>query len=724
MFYRSRNSFLIKLFCLFLLLSTNVSLLSQDQDLPEDVVQKIKEVQDELSVDDQDVKFDTSEFEGAKEGLLLQFLRQPTMMAERLPDECKNNVVGAWEDCQHAFAVLQHPILFLLEICQENGIKLSEILEDQKEQSQYLVQLIKALRSIQNFLNSENFQFALQYGMFPEQLKEELSELSKNYCMLFPLLQDLPQEIKDSLIALKKSLGALDAGDFNLFMGYKFDYLKPRLDQTFVKLDKAQDVLNKLGKRLKSDQDVELQESIKFWQTALSEFSVLKQVTNPGGGDGGSGWGSLFENTVPFVESGYILYRKFLELYKADNPEEFALSWSNIKQPKKLALFFADQTLRVLMLPVHFLKRVIEINKLKINPAMKMFLMRQSFVELYDVYVDPDFYSADQIWPLRTIYRIAPAWGYCQAKNYWNDKENYTKNMQWLPAQEKPFQKAIWLSIKDGYEDFALFVENILQRKVSSKILKNVESKTLGLVKPSLVKFIFDVAVPMLTYKYFPKDVANLEKENVFNPRYWDWNYVGNRDFEKMSDAEYIENRIVGYLATSLGSYFGKAFAKNHNGIIKSLLAKGNMFWAKLFVGIGVIDQETLDSITDLGLEIKEEIKVLLGECSDPMLIMAKQMFFSLLIQCDVLTQLEVAEFEQDIIVNQINEEHIDLFTEKIVSTIVDNFVIKIGGWVGSGVTWLGANVAMKYYGPFYPKLKEYGHNTYTKTKEYVWGTE
>ena len=78
------------------------------------------------------------------------------------------------------------------------------------------------------------------------------------------------------------------------------------------------------------------------------------------------------------------------------------------------------------------------------------------------------------------------------------------------------------------------------------------------------------------------------------------------------------------------------------------------------------------------------------------------------------MTQLEVANFEKEITDDPTNQKIIDLFVDRIMTTIVDNVLEGIGGFVGSTVSWYGANYLMNKYGPFLPKVKDYTHRFQT----------
>ena len=119
------------------------------------------------------------------------------------------------------------------------------------------------------------------------------------------------------------------------------------------------------------------------------------------------------------------------------------------------------------------------------------------------------------------------------------------------------------------------------------------------------------------------------------------------------------------------------------------------------------MSQESIDGLTEIKSTINEELKFFLNDANDPMMMMARQMFFSFLVNMRFITQLEAADIENDITQKGLNEQEIEQIVDKIIASIVDTVVISAGGYVGSWVGWFTANWAMQKYGPFYPKIKD-----------------
>ncbi len=653
----------------------------------------------------------------------LDFFQQPAKMAEKLPDDCKKIVLQAWDECNNLLANLQNPILFLFDVIQDLGIKSEEIREQAVcPKKETLDKLVQALQEAQKLLGSQKFQFALQLGVVREDLKKEIQGLSDNLAQVSKLIdqENSPEKeiFKDNLEILKDSFGALVTGNFNIIAQYQQIYLQTKSKQTFQLLENANLILDELAQKSDKD-DKELEEAIVFWQETLKEFSVLRSYFA-----GPSKWMKVLNvvgKTTPYIEGIYFFYHKFIELYKTDHKDVLRWNWDNVSSTNGILGLLGDQTFRLCMVPIHFLRRAAQLGKTKkFNSQQSQFLFQQLIGECVGIYLDPNFCVKNLMWPMRAFYRIAPASAYIASYNWFNGKnplEHFT--------QDKKFRRAVWFSLKDGYRSLAYFLEGQIYRKIDREKLKKLEEMFLGIVKPELLSAALDTLMPLLTYKYFPKYIAEIERKDVFAKEYskledyfWDWNYVGETDSKKITDScvnatpYFIEGRILGYLATSLGTHFGRKFTQKHKRPIKSLLSKGVRGCTKVLAKLGFLDEEYINWQDQIKDEIKEGLMVL---SQDPALVILIQQFlFPMLVGFGIMNQLEVAKLEKTLMSGQqLDEKEINLIVDKIFSSVADKMVIGAGGWVGAFISWYVANWMMQEYGPFYPKAKNYFKQTF-----------
>ena len=690
-----------------------------------------------LSEQEKEINEDKDE-DSSDNQILLDFFLQPTKMAEKLPENYREDVIEVWEACQHAFANMQNPIMFLFDMTQNLVFKLDElsINDSQKESKNFFLEV---LNKVQNILKSQNFMMALQFGVFNEQFKKELEDLINDLNkileldFLFKNLDD-KEEIKNNLKIMQKSFEFLKQKDLNSFINCKNEYFEPKLIKVFTKLQEVQIRLDELEKSLDdSKNNKEVKKAIKFWKEALEGFSFLK---NSNGGmfsdlEGfGSKWMERLEKITkisPLVEGGYVFYRKFIDLYNLDSENKenkFEFSLKNIKNPKMLMSLLADQALRLSIMPIYFLKRMVELKNANINPLLKEFSFQQILGEVWGMYWDSNFYVRNQIWPLRAFYRLGPAFSYFKSRDFYN---YFAKGKEWgnkniCPNTKNKFKEALWFSMKDGYRSLTSVFESEICNKIDPKVLSKIENKSLGLIKPELLRFILDTSLPILTYNKFPKNVANFVAKDVFKNEfygqdYWDWNYIGKRNFsdikisKNFDEKEFIEGRILGYIVTNLGSYAGKTFASRYKNSIKYLLSKSGNGISKVLVKMGIMSQESIAWFDETKNDLKFLVKELLSGTDDPIMIMARQMFFPMLIQNELLSQLDVAFFEEKVKSRQLDEEELDKFVDKIFSNITDKIVIWTGGIVGFFSSWIISDQLVKNYGPFYPKAQNYIQN-------------
>ena len=648
------------------------------------------------------------------------FLNQPAKMAEKLPAEYKEQVLNCWQNGQQIFTSLQHPTIFISNIVQDLNIKLEESILRSGE-NQHISSLQSVLSKIKEFLNNQNLQLALQLGMFGDLAKKDLNpiitqltEYIQNFDLNFDSDIENKNTLKEDLQVILKSLKALNESNMPALAVYKQKYIQTDLKTVVDELILTQVALDNLAAESKysDNDDQELKKAISFWQETLGELEPLKALA----GIKQKGYGNFKLNFVnftttasPVLLTGYGCYRKFTELYKADHGGKFD-SW---------LYQIADGALRFSMLPIYFLKRMSEISQSGIGVLGQQALLTQLMFEFWGVVADPNFFMNDSNWPMRSVYRLVPAFAYYHGKELWSNKQFVSKI--WDPENVN-LKRALWFSLKDGWRSGANALESQVYKNVSGETLKKLEDTTLGLVKPGLISFAFNTGMPLLAsnellnldiVNKFKNNVADLEKKDIFRKEFknlsdiFDWNYVGNKDFKNISDAQFLEGRILGYASLSVGNHFGKMFTSRNKRPIKSILSKTCQGAARVLTKFGFLSKESLDDFENMKNDMKAFLTSLLQDPDDPIFIMARQMFFTFVVNLGFMSQLDVAKLEKEMDEGKFDDKKVELIIDQIVSRIVDTVIISVGGFVGSSVAWYGANHAMNKYGPFWPKITQ-----------------
>jgi len=349
--------------------------------------------------------------------------------------------------------------------------------------------------------------------------------------------------------------------------------------------------------------------------------------------------------------TSYSLYNKFFNFYRHDNKTvSFLHSVGN-----SLAGAF--------IFPVFVLKKLAELNKNEHNVITNFYklniiklekiediklddlnnlkkdlnelLNANIFTELYLLHRDHNFLARNFNWLGKSLFRIGSAFAYynlyakyrngLNATNYWPTDFNHLNMAIYKSILFGGFNVGNRLTGSLGLTDInivdkmmALAPSNFTAwytkkdenqvKELKEKLLKahkqfkNIENYSLGIIGPDLMQFMVTTFMPVLSDKYFPKTIANLDlktifaKENLirnditninladiftknksiinfFQPIYFDY-YVGNRDLEHISSNQYIKNRIYGYLSEKVGGHVGGIIGKKFNKPVNVIAAK------------------------------------------------------------------------------------------------------------------------------------------------------
>ena len=360
---KSKLSLIIYSLFISIFFSTNICVLNavqedeqiaEEQDAPvsdEEFLKKLLEEKDlSTEFDDEELLNFQDKF-GEDEDFMLEQFQLPSKMAEKLPEELRKEVVGSWENGLRLITTLQHPVLFLFEVCQKSGLQLTELLNKQEGGNQNLDVLIQILQKVQNFLNNPNLQIFFQAGFFPEKLKIDLNDLCQE---LDQVLQSLDEQFWQNLAdeslhnnfnVLKSCLQALRDQNLELLLKNKVEYLKQSIEEVSTNLSGTYSKLEEISKNL-TEEDGELKNAVDFWHKKLKEeFPFLGKDEEEGTSfnDRNSTWWTAFIKVSPWLEGGYAFYRKFFAVHNAAMGEK-----------KGWASFFGDHTIRTLMVPIYF----------------------------------------------------------------------------------------------------------------------------------------------------------------------------------------------------------------------------------------------------------------------------------------------------------------------------------------------------------------------------------
>ncbi|MFH1462028.1 MAG: hypothetical protein ABIF12_03720 [bacterium] len=768
----------IKLYLLIFFLSFFNFISSQlpsDLSLPEvslgpDIISE-KELEDILAqINEQDFSnFDNSSF--------ADVFRNPAQTLELLPQPLRGEVVYAWELVGRVVGkimnpnFMQDPMLPVLELCNllKNNIQEAELFD--------------AVIKVELLLGSEKFVKAVRFNLFDVELK---NDLTLNFNLFQEIISKfsatLNADILKNLLILNDILLAFSQNNIDLFFNAIERYSQQeRLlgKKLFV------DTFEKLNKFLVSEQNQEIKQAALFFKDEI--LSGLEPIINAI--DDSGNIDQLALSLLPFgpagnyllkvlktadktakinpaILFGYGFYKKFLSYYVSDNKYSFKI-------------FLSDKIISTFFLPIYVLKKISDIRKMSTNASMQeaAYAAGNLLSEISSFYLDPNFFVRKSNWPKRTFYRISTALAYYNLwirregsfnktpQNINSYLESQDPNYRYWPKDFDHLKKATWFSLKDGYITLGNYLERGIYSKVDNQLLNKIENGTLGLLKPGLINFGLNTAMPILTYKYFPKNILNMDKEAVFGTeknRFFNSEgtfskyfinplsfavgygndldyiyYVGNREFDKISEAQFIEGRILGYLSVNIGSFLGKKISlklKNQFGyllgkLIINLCENLNLFdfnseiialeqkgfdfkgmneTRKKFATLSELLKERLPMIFTLMQMSKNDANNDQPDDQLQLIETLSKAFFSMLIQSGAFTQAELVDFENQFKRGEISSESLDNFSQKILDNLQGAIAQKIGGFIGGFSSWAVTDMLVKKHSqdtPIYQQL-------------------
>jgi len=536
---------------------------------------------------------------------LINFFKNPAAMADEFPQALKEEVLSTWSMCGNAMARLFNSMGMGSPMAPLAGL-LNELRAEIQDESFFSLTV-----KIQDIVSDTAFILKIQNKQLDQDTKKEFIEIFNN-------LENILSKVKSSLNKVNLSKFNNLKEIINLISQDKIPELAIYSKSENLKAkDALNSILLKLNKFLKSNQlDKKKVDAVIFWQEKIfAEFKpFLLSMDKNGNLDSSSfmlaqaGPVGVAINKIlkgadnvskfaPAILFSYGFYKKFLNYYLQDNIE-------NKKYLFKVLL--GDSAVSSLFFPIYILKAISDVKSGKID-AVSAFKALQT--DVIGFYLDPNFLVDKQNWFMRSFFRVGSAYLYENNKNLLSllDKDSWQNWLKYSwPKKSEHMNSAFWFSIKDGYMSFADYLEHQVYSKIDTKTLDAIENKTFGLVSPKLIKFAVNTFAPIGVAKAFEnenlKTVANIDKKTVFGQEYiplidkeWAFSkyffnpvgtgldfltnsdsiyYIGdNRKYADISDREYIENRLLGYVSVNIGAYFGKKVAlklKNQCGFLLS----------------------------------------------------------------------------------------------------------------------------------------------------------
>ncbi|MBU4269644.1 hypothetical protein KJ644_00605 [Candidatus Dependentiae bacterium] len=658
---------------------------------------------------------------------LVNFFKNPAAMADQFTDELKTEVMSTWQLSGNV----------MVRIFNLNPLfPIIGLLKDLKLVIQTEV-FVSVADKIQEIILDQAFILKIQNNQLDDATKKELKNILES---LENLLPDIKNKLKkDNLTkfnSLKEIVKLLSLGKFPEMFDALALYIKNENLRFKVAFKK---VVSNLDKFIKSNKlDKEKVEAAIYWKDQIfEEFKpFVFAIDNKGNFDSTSfmlaqaGPVGVAANKIlhgaddvakfaPAILFSYGFYKKFLNYYLQDNKD-------NKKYLFKLLL--GDSAISSLFFPVYLLKIISDVRTGKIDVA-NAFKKIQS--DAFGFYLDPNFLVDKQNWFMRTFFRVGSAYVYSKYPNLVftlldDDKFNFN-----FPKNSTHMKSAVWFSIKDGYISFADYLEHQVYSKVDYKTLEAIENKTLGLISPKLIRFAVNTFAPIGVAKAFEnnnlKKVANIDKNTVFGQEYiplidkeWQLSryffnpigtgldflsgsdsiyYIGNTNYAKITDKEYWTNRCMGYVSVNIGSYIGKRIAlglkKQFNYIlsrlalvladalihdvfdsnIKNILETEELIGKSEFKNLSKPDQK----LFIMKSMVKDNVPYLFMKNDLPGGDQMQQYFFASLVKSGTFTELELAQFEKEFLNNEITDERLSFFSDRIMDSISSAIAKKFG---------------------------------------------
>lgn len=186
--------------------------------------------------------------------------------------------------------------------------------------------------------------------------------------------------------------------------------------------------------------------------------------------------------------------------------------------------------------------------------------------------------------------------------------------------------KGLRIAVRETIREAQYFLDGYLEGKVDSSvdpiILEEIEKFSMGLIKPELVGLSLEILVPAI---FLNVKIINFENSDFFPHElgswwpFWWWPLKGRKldrvDFNALPAEKvcrfYGEYRLVNYVCTNLGRFWGATLVKELHIPVLSMFAKAAKLTGSAvlsFVDLFYPDDVSLPDIIDDKLTVNEDI--------------------------------------------------------------------------------------------------------------------
>jgi len=171
---------------------------------------------------------------------------------------------------------------------------------------------------------------------------------------------------------------------------------------------------------------------------------------------------------------------------------------------------------------------------------------------------------------------------------------------------------------------------------------------------------------------------------------------------------EFIEGKIVGYIASSIGSHIGKSLVLKNQSALSSLAQKGMKGMALLLSKI--TGQDYVKELEEMDDQLKESFQ-LLKELIVGLIMSSgeKHIVYLLLYNfagIGLLSYADAARYYKEINSNMDDMMKVSSCFDRMFKSVIKRIWGKVGGKVGAWIARGGAGMVMDAYGPFYPRIR------------------
>ncbi len=569
-------------------------------------------------------------------------------------------------------------------------------------------------------------------------------------------------------------LSAVKHNDMQKVTTNYLEHLNPCIEKTRATLVEITATLDKKIAGLPLEGDTELRRAyvlltneLRGYLRTLTVFASLRESS-----------GFFVANThtlFNLISYSFGFYENLFKLYKLDNNGESFRGW------------MLDKGLRSALATWHFFMQKADFsngllfNTIQGNAPMAaltpmQLLMHNAILAPFSlfIFVNPNFWNKKIHGSVRELGKVLSVWVYyhvfhCRLFNEAQDGETsfccQEGGTVW-PAEYKHLRSAIFSALNEGQRYVFDEIHQYIRFNVYPQKIEQVERATMGIIKPELLGYIFETFLPiiMLSQKELVDHVARYKRTDFYDGRFAglvrgyylrsnpsagniaDMNIIYDHYADRPElniEAYYVECRLISYLCSSIGSHWGRFFARKYQNSLSAAFAKGAEKTVKFCAKIGLISQETAALVHDAKNEFNEGMEEFIGVFKElfkgvfmpgspvramvvPLLerrgdIANKDNADSLAVTREVLNLIveKLAQFsfisyvDGNYIKEAFEKDHsnTDVLVDKIVEAVRANTIAWVGGQFGSWVmtSFVGMPI-MRNYGPFYPKVQQWAH--------------